>query len=369
MEMSISFIHNTSNSNSSISLSSFSSSSSSSYLSLQPQYNHFLSYYPKPTNIYLPRVPPRRSVLCLARRRNNSSRPLSSTSKKNKSHKKANLNKEDDLDEDAFEALFKQLEEDLKQDESLLDDLEDEISEEELAMLERELEEALAEDDTLSELLNLTTNIAEAREEGKEGMGDEAAEEDAADEEQEDEEEEEPVKLKGWQLKRLAYALKVGRRKTNIKSLAAELCLDRSVVLELLRDPPPNLLMLSATLPDKPEPPVAIPDSRETSSFPSEVEVIADTSQPEPKVETPIHVLQNSWSAQKRLKKAQVETLENVYRRTKRPTNAMISSIVHVTNLPRRRVVKWFEDKRADEGVPEEHRPYRRKSSESVFTQ
>ena len=132
------------------------------------------------------------------------------------SHKKANLNKEDDLDEDAFEALFKQLEEDLKQDESLLDDLEDEISEEELAMLERELEEALAEDDTLSELLNLTTNIAEAREEGKEGMGDEAAEEDAADEEQEDEEEEEPVKLKGWQLKRLAYALKVGRRKTNV---------------------------------------------------------------------------------------------------------------------------------------------------------
>lgn len=49
--------------------------------------------------------------------------------------------------------------------------------------------------------------------------------------------------------------------------------------------------------------------------------------------------------------------------------NAMISSIVHVTNLPRRRVVKWFEEKRADEGVPDEHRPYRRKSSESVFTQ
>ncbi|CAO2820732.1 unnamed protein product [Amaranthus hypochondriacus] len=364
MEINISFIHNTSNSNSSISLSSF---SSSSYPSLQPPYNHFLSYNPKPTNIYLPRVPPRRSVLSLARRRNNSSRPLSS--KKNKSQKKADLNKEDILDEDAFEALFKQLEEDLKQDESLLDDLEDEISEEELAMLERELEEALAEDDTLSELLNLTSNVAEEREEGKEEMGDEAAEEYTADEEQEDEEEEEPVNLKGWQLKRLAYALKVGRRKTNIKSLAAEICLDRSIVLELLRDPPPNLLMLSATLPDKPEPPVAIPDSREILSFPSEAEVIADTSEPEPKVETPIHVLQNSWSAQKRLKKVQVETLENVYRRTKRPTNAMISSIVHVTNLPRRRVVKWFEEKRADEGVPDEHRPYRRKSSESVFTQ
>lgn len=50
----------------------------------------------------------------------------------------------------------------------------------------------------------------------------------------------------------------------------------------------------------------------------------------------------------------------------------MVSSIVHVTNLPRRRVVKWFEDKRADEGVPADpaqQRPYRRSSSESVFAQ
>ena len=33
--------------------------------------------------------------------------------------------------------------------------------------------------------------------------------------------------------------------------------------------------------------------------------------------------------------------------------NAMISSIVHVTNIPRKKVVKWFEDKRAEEGVPD----------------
>lgn len=46
--------------------------------------------------------------------------------------------------------------------------------------------------------------------------------------------------------------------------------------------------------------------------------------------------------------------------------NAMISSIVQVTNLPRRRIVKWFEDKRAEEGVPEYHKPYQRSDPETV---
>lgn len=40
--------------------------------------------------------------------------------------------------------------------------------------------------------------------------------------------------------------------------------------------------------------------------------------------------------------------------------NAMISSIVHVTNIPRRRVVKWFEDKRAEDGVPDDRVPFQR---------
>lgn len=46
--------------------------------------------------------------------------------------------------------------------------------------------------------------------------------------------------------------------------------------------------------------------------------------------------------------------------------NAMISSVVHVTNLPRKRVVKWFEDKRAEDGVPDEHPPYQRSVPETV---
>ena len=39
-----------------------------------------------------------------------------------------------------------------------------------------------------------------------------------------------------------------------VKSLAAELCLDRAVVLDLLRDTPLNLVMMSAALPDEPAP-------------------------------------------------------------------------------------------------------------------
>lgn len=40
--------------------------------------------------------------------------------------------------------------------------------------------------------------------------------------------------------------------------------------------------------------------------------------------------------------------------------NAMISSIVQVTNLPRKRIVKWFEDRRTEDGVPKQRVPYQR---------
>lgn len=46
----------------------------------------------------------------------------------------------------------------------------------------------------------------------------------------------------------------------------------------------------------------------------------------------------------------------------------MISSIVQVTNLPRRRIVKWFEDKRAEEGVPERRKPFQRSDPKTVFS-
>lgn len=229
----------------------------------------------------------------------------------------------------------------------------------------------MAEDEDLSELLNLMADDSTGGETDDDGEQKEEINDyvEVGEGEEEEEEEEELLKLKGWQLRRLAQALKVGRRKTSIKNLSAELCLDRAIVLELLRDPPPKLLMLSAALPDKPAPTTTLttPDSEATASV-GPTEVTGDSGrQPEPKEETPIHVLQGSWSAQKRVKKAHVNTLEAVYRRTKRPTNAMISSIVQVTNLPRRKVVKWFEDKRAADGVPQERRPFQPSSTPSVF--
>ena len=83
--------------------------------------------------------------------------------------------------------------------------------------------------------------------------------------------------------------------------------------------------MLSATLPDEPvkREPVLEAKHIETVAF----ETTVDTVKHEPKVKEPVHVMQHRWSAQKRLKKVQVETLEKVYRRSKRPTVSKVSAI------------------------------------------
>lgn len=108
-----------------------------------------------------------------------------------------------------------------------------------------------------------------------------------------------------------------------IKNLAAEVCLDRAIVLELLRDPPPNLLLMSAALPDKPASTILEPETRQMENVP--LMTATDAEKPEAKVKAPVHVMQSSWSAKKRIKKVQVETLERVYRRTKRPTVSKLS--------------------------------------------
>ncbi|GMI83977.1 overexpressor of cationic peroxidase 3 [Hibiscus trionum] len=305
---------------------------------------------PRAFNILPARQSRRRSTLAFSRRRNNPPTSTSSVKRKRGKKEKKELVDEDDFEGDPFEALFNQLEEDLKNDNSDMEDDDDEIKEEDIDRLANELAEAFGDLD-----FEEFTSTPDDAEEEVESDGDE-------------EEEERPVKLKNWQLRRLATALKVGRRKTSIKTLAAELCLDRAVVLELLREPPPELLMMSATLPDEPikTEPEPMPETKhiETEAF----EATMDGVKHEPKVKEPVHVMQQRWSAQKRLKKVQVETLEKVYRRSKRPTNTMISSIVQVTNLPRKRVVKWFEDKRNEEGVSEHRQPYRRYVSETVFS-
>lgn len=103
-----------------------------------------------------------------------------------------------------------------------------------------------------------------------------------------------------------------------IKNLAAELCLDRADVLQLLREPPPNLLMISAALPDKPVSTVveSVKEPSETISL----ETTETTQKSETKTKVPVHVMQSNWSAKKRIKKVQLDTLERVYGRTKRPT-------------------------------------------------
>ncbi|XP_030443565.1 protein OVEREXPRESSOR OF CATIONIC PEROXIDASE 3 isoform X2 [Syzygium oleosum] len=312
----------------------------------------FLCIDHEPANLKfsLPRTRPSRSSSALSLgRRSKDDAPVAKKKKKGRNKILRKNNDEEELDEDAFEALFNQFEEDLKNDGLTLDDNDDDISEEDLARLEHELEEALGGD-----YLEMFAGNAENSE-----VDDHAEAEDGGDD---DDDVESPVELKRWQLRRLAVALKAGRRKTSIKCLAAELCLDRSIVLELLRDPPPNLLLMSATLPDEPAQVRTVLEA-ETAAIdvaPHETTADAADREPKPTEKAPLHVMQQRWSAQKRVKKVHVQTLERVYRRTKRPTNAMISSIVQVTNLPRKRIVKWFEDRRTEDGVPKQRVPYQR---------
>ncbi|VFQ98294.1 unnamed protein product [Cuscuta campestris] len=305
------------------------------------------------------------SVLTFSSRRSDGPRRASTPSNKKKQKKSLShkINEvDDDLDEDAFEALFIQLEEDLKNDDLSLDE-DSEITEEDIINLERDLDEALKDDELLGNIESLLDEKNQElehearREDGAKEEKDDDDIEGVEDDDDEDDEDERPEQLKKWQLKRLAYALKTGRRKTSIKNLAADLCLDRAFVLSILRDPPPHLVLLSAALPDKP-----VSTISEPLSIP--LEKAEDTVKTDTSEELPVHVLQQNWSAKKRIKKKQLETLEKVYGRSRRPTNAVISSIVHVTNLPRKRVVKWFEERRAEEGIPDRpcdhHLPYRR---------
>lgn len=83
-------------------------------------------------------------------------------------------------------------------------------------------------------------------------------------------------------------------------------------------------MLLSASLPDEPVPRMLEPESKPQETVSIEM---SDAAKPDTKVEAPVLVMQNSWSAQKRLKKVQLETLEQVYRRLKRPTVSPVTSL------------------------------------------
>ena len=117
--------------------------------------------------------------------------------------------KDNDEEDDPFEALFSLLEEDLKNDDSTIEDGDEEIDEEDLDKLATELAEALGDVDM---------DMSDTATDGTESDNNEAhKEEDGEDEEEEEEERE--VKLKNWQLRKLAYALKTGRRKVSVSVL------------------------------------------------------------------------------------------------------------------------------------------------------
>lgn len=107
----------------------------------------------------------------------------------------------DDDDEDgALEALFKQLEEDLANDDLSVDDDDDEISEEDMARFEKELAEAIED----------AGSVDESAEDSLLSSGDYGNDEQI--------DRSEGPELKTWQLRRLARALKIGRRKTSVSS-------------------------------------------------------------------------------------------------------------------------------------------------------
>ncbi|XP_014751799.1 protein OVEREXPRESSOR OF CATIONIC PEROXIDASE 3 [Brachypodium distachyon] len=246
-----------------------------------------------------------------------------------------------DDDDDGLEALFKQLEDDLKKDDLSVevDDDDDEISEEDMARFEQVLAEAIGDiggtEESAADLVSDSKHV---------GNGEES-----------------DAELKNWQLRRLACALKIGRRKTSIKNLAGELGLDRGLVIELLRNPPPKLLLMSDSLPDE------APSKPQVEEIePSPVVDEVDATETKPQMDIPIHVMSAEWSTQKRLKKVQLETLERIYLRSKRPTNTMVSSIVQVTSLPRKTIVNWFEDRREQDGVPDHRAAYKRPLSETI---
>lgn len=118
-----------------------------------------------------------------------------------------------------------------------------------------------------------------------------------------------------------------------MKSLAAELGMDRTDVLFFLKDPPPELLLMSASFEEEPanndvpsrKPPKVVTPERNIVSKPATTE----GGPPGPK----------SWHNNKRLRKEHVATFERVYRQTRRPsvslsTNVFCNSTSFTIGLP-----------------------------------
>ncbi|CAI7932695.1 unnamed protein product [Closterium sp. NIES-54] len=171
------------------------------------------------------------------------------------------------------------------------------------------------------------------------------------------------VQLQRWQLKKLALAVQKGRRHINVKALAAEAHLPRRDVLAFLRHPPD----IYALFPDLPSP--STPPAPGEGAGEQEAAVVAQSgaagAQGEGRgvgekgggegkgadrlgmSEEGKKEWQERWKKGKRIRQEHLSTLEAVYQRSKYPTNAVVANLVSVTHLPRRRILQWFEDRRA----------------------
>ncbi|CAI5535230.1 unnamed protein product [Closterium sp. Naga37s-1] len=209
------------------------------------------------------------------------------------------------------------------------------------------------------------------------------------------------VQLQRWQLKKLALAVQKGRRHINVrllhshapsvafvlslssahllhtyqldpaspsvKALAAEAHLPRRDVLAFLRHPP-DISALFPDLPSPSTPPTTSPAPGEGAGE-QETAVVAHSGAAgaqgegsgvggkaggEGKGADRLEMSeegkkewQERWKKGKRIRQEHLSTLEAVYQRSKYPTNAVVANLVSVTHLPRRRILQWFEDRRA----------------------
>ncbi|CAI5985748.1 unnamed protein product [Closterium sp. NIES-64] len=175
------------------------------------------------------------------------------------------------------------------------------------------------------------------------------------------------VQLQRWQLKKLALAVQKGRRHINVKALAAEAHLPRRDVLAFLRHPP-DISALFPDLPSPSTPPTTSPapgggaGEQETAvvahsgaaGAQGEGSGVGEKAGGEGKGADRLGMSeegkkewQERWKKGKRIRQEHLSTLEAVYQRSKYPTNAVVANLVSVTHLPRRRILQWFEDRRA----------------------
>eukprot|EP00270_Netrium_digitus_P018908 TRINITY_DN7294_c0_g1_i2.p1 TRINITY_DN7294_c0_g1~~TRINITY_DN7294_c0_g1_i2.p1 ORF type:complete len:490 (+),score=117.16 TRINITY_DN7294_c0_g1_i2:243-1712(+) len=180
-----------------------------------------------------------------------------------------------------------------------------------------------------------------------------------SEEDEEDDEDELPrtVRLKMWQVNKLQNALdKHGRRHINVKALAAETKLDRNDVLAWLRIASASSDRSASSLASASPSATSLPAAPVVQSGPAPVALPLEAG---PVAMPPMDLIgkrnepaggRRGFVGQKRIKKEHLATLEQVYRRSHYPTGAMISNLVMLTNLPKKRIEAWFVERRERTG-------------------